>query len=713
MHLQGHPTTNPEELVEAALSAFERGWIPVPIATGQKRPSLPQWNHLTYAGPDQIRSTFIDPKVGGIGLILGDASRGLVDVDLDHPKARRIAAMFLPPTSMMTGRATTRHSHYWYQITDEHVPEGTRRYKMPDGSTCVELRSTGGQTVIPPTIHPSGELLLWEKDPWGGEEGPSSQQGRVLSARVTTLALASVLVDGWPTRGGRHDSYLALAGGLLRIGTSEQTGIHPLWAEALPNLIRAIAEATNDEDGPDTRVHETMESTLDRLRTGRRVQGFPTLAKIIGDDHVELVRRYSREIENTLGHQSRAASVQMITDITESEEVGGERVHTSTLPAEDRNPLDERVSTWDKVDIEPYLMGEIKPAMPTLLSRSDGKPLFYPGRVNCLYGASESGKTWIALYAIIEEISRGNRCIFVDCEDDPESTLSRMMMMGVGPDDLISSLTYVRPEEALARLMFNRWGNPIEGEAASRLRDNDRALEALLGLVDPKLIVLDGLTVLYGLHGMDTNDATHTDRISGWMKQLTHNGRTTVVVIDHTPKSAGRGSLPLGSQHKTAMIQGAALQVWPLDKPRPGVLAKSELVIGKDRPGQVRAVGNDGDPQVAAEIEIDSRTPGQVQVRILPPMEAKKSIVVGHDDKTTKALNRIAEQRTRLLRALREDLSNEASPGLSKRELLLAAGGNKANAEALIRELIDQGAVDIAPGPRQRVFHRLAERSSD
>lgn len=333
--------------------------------------------------------------------------------------------------------------------------------------------------------------------------------------------------------------------------------------------------------------------------------------------------------------------------------------------------------------------------------------MLYPGRVNCIYGASESGKSWLALYCAIEEISNGKRVLYVDCEDDPESTLSRLMLMGIGPDDLLSSFAYVRPEEALARLMFNRWGNPIEGEAAARLRDNDRALDAMLNMVDPSLIVLDGLTVLYGLHGMDTNDATHTDRISGWMKSLTRNGRTTVLVIDHIPKSAGRGSLPLGSQHKTAMIQGSALQVWPITKPRPGILSKGELIVGKDRPGRVREVGNDGDPQVAAEIEIDSRIPGQVQIRILPPIAAKKAIVIGHDDKTTNALARIAEQRNKILRALRDD-QDAGGDGFSKRALLLAAGGNKANVSALIQELIDEGTVVLEKKGANQYVHRLS-----
>ena len=49
--------------------------------------------------------------------------------------------------------------------------------------------------------------------------------------------------------------------------------------------------------------------------------------------------------------------------------------------------------------------------------------------------------------------------------------------------------------------------------------------------------VVDGMTVLYGLHGLDSNDNASTDVITGWLKQLTRNGRSTVIVIDHMSPS--------------------------------------------------------------------------------------------------------------------------------------------------------------------------------
>src|SRR3546814_18533812 len=103
-------------------------------------------------------------------------------------------------------------------------PDRTR-----DDRTLVELRSTGGQTVIAPSIHPDGERYAWEDEPWGGEGGPSVIAASELRSRGGCVALSTLLAIDWPTRGGRHDAYLALAGPLLAEGYGDQTPVYPAW----------------------------------------------------------------------------------------------------------------------------------------------------------------------------------------------------------------------------------------------------------------------------------------------------------------------------------------------------------------------------------------------------------------------------------------------------------------------------------------------------
>ena len=91
---------------------------------------------------------------GNLGLLLGCASRNLVDVDLDCKEARELADRVLPPTAAVTGRPSSPRSHYWYLCADVQ----TIRHRDPvSHASIVELRSTGSQTLVGPSIHPSGE----------------------------------------------------------------------------------------------------------------------------------------------------------------------------------------------------------------------------------------------------------------------------------------------------------------------------------------------------------------------------------------------------------------------------------------------------------------------------------------------------------------------------------------------------------------------------
>jgi len=681
--LRSSPVTQEKHstVIETAVEAFEMGYTPIPITPGEKRPAIPQWTRVSYDTADDVRLMFknAESEAGAevnIGLALGEASGGLVDVDLDHPKALRLRDLFLPPTAMMSGRAGARRSHYWYDLVDS-LPEGTRRYKMPDGSVSVELRSSGGQTLIAPSKHPSGESYRWEGEPFGGEEGPAREHGMILSARVVTLAMACVLVDGWPMRGGRHEAYLALAGGLLRFGTSDSMSVHPLWESALPNLIRALAEATNDEDGPETRSSEVMGSTMERLRLGKNVQGFPTLAKIIGQEHSDLVRTYAREIESILGHATRPAPEPIVTEVA-GESEGEIRV----IDPENRSPLDERAFSWEPVDMAPYLENKVADVEPGILYRSDGVGLFYPGRVNCLYGRSESGKSWLTIFASKSVIEAGGKVLYLDCEDEPQETLKRFWALGAANDDILHRLAYIRPEDPIARLMVNKWNENVASDVA---KGNEMAFKTALDGFQPDLIIVDGLTVLYGLHGFDTNSATDTEKITHWMKSLTDNGRRTVILIDHTAKNAQLGATPLGSQHKVAMIQGTAIQVHPITRPVKGRKGEVVLAVGKDRLGSVRQHSEGDDPAIAAEVILDSTKSGSMVITINPPNPNK--VIIGETADGGDAFDKMAEQQDNILAALREDRDNGGT-GLSQSALMGAAGGMKKYAQKIVDNLV-------------------------
>lgn len=720
------------QLIEAVVAAVSRGYQPIPIRASTKKPHVPGWTHLTWTDDDDghglAREQFTAWAAEGatnLGLALGEPSGGLVDVDFDHPRTSRLKDHFLPRTAMRSGREHRPGSHYWYRVKPGTLP-GTRRYKMGDGKTVsVELRSDKAQTLIPPSLHPSGDHYVWEGEPWGGDAGPLEVDGRVLAVQVALLGLGTILVDAWPSQGSRHDAYLALAGGLLRFGEGE---VHPYWERNAAVLIRALATGTHDEDGPDAREHETLGTTLTKIREGRPAVGFPRLAELIGDEPVNQVRRMVAEVESLAGFRSRNAPKPDAPDgpITyragdaSPGPTGGDLPDDRPLPAADareedsepaggaRDPLSERAGSWAPVDLEPYLLGQIQPVSPTVLTRDDGAALLYPGRINMLYGSSESAKSWLALYACMQEISKGERVVYLDMEDEPSSTVERLRLMGSGNDDIRLGFTYIRPEDPIAPMQRNRWGSHAPSSSGEL---NFDLFELELAVVDPSVIVVDGMTVLYGLHGLDSNDAGSTDVITSWLKKLTRNGRTTVIVIDHTTKNAERGSLPIGSQHKVAMIQGAMLQVWPVKQPMPGAFGEVELIVLKDRPGQVRAVSANGSgkAQSAAKVTIDSTVPGRTVITVSAPPGVAQAANGGGDGQTpgpgitVDLSGSKAAAKAQALRALDDAVldafGGELGRALTVRDVADATSLSDAKVRAHLARLTVQGwlAEDLAP----------------
>lgn len=665
-----------QDNIAIAVEAFAEGYQPIPIQTATKRPYGGGWQHTKWNDETELREAFEKASAAGaddVGLLLGAASGGLIDVDLDHPIALRLRDYFLPPSNMETGRAGRPRSHRWYIAENLEELPSTRRYKMPDVETedekrvSIELRSTNAQTVIPHSVHPSGEAYRWEGEPWGGEVGPAVVNGRMLAIQVALLGMTAVLVENWPKRGGRHDAYLHLAGGLLRYGEE----VHPYWERNLPVLIGALADVTHDDDGPDSRIAETLGTTVTRIREGESVSGFPKLGEVIGEDHAQAVRRMAKEVESLSGFTPEVMrdlepnTVEIPADPEEYGDLGEGDDQFAELPPESRNPLEERISTWAAVDLGPYLSGQVTMPEPSILRRTDGRGLLYPGLVNSLYGKSESAKSWLSLYACVQEMTLGERAIYLDLEDIPTNTLARMKALGAGDEDLKNQFRYVHPEGPLAPMQRYKFGGKPTEEGTRA----DAVFKALLDAFDPTLVVIDGMTVLYGLHGHDTNDAMATDVITSWLKSVTRGGRTTVLVIDHTGKGGGPGSSPIGAHHKIAMVQGASLRADAIDRPMPGKVGTINLVVHKDRPGAVRMISSNHSEQIAGEVEMDSTVEGVTRISIAPPQG--DTIVIGATDDQEQKLAQLAESEEMLERII-EMFEGDMGRRLTTKDVVLA-----------------------------------------
>lgn len=706
------------DTVRSALTAHSRGWTPVPLRPTHKAPIRSDWPQITYEAAEAVSSAFTDFTDLGdraryydgqplnVGLALGSAHGGLVDIDIDHHKALAIASSLLPETPMRTGRAGRPGSHFWYVV--EGYDPGIKGHKLPDGSMVIEYRAGGGQTVIPPSLHPDGDTYEWAGEEWGGADGPrrlSASEGVHLHATVLIIALLVTLADAWPKKGGRHAAYLPLVGGLLR--DADEHGdprLHPFWNDQIGGIIHLLVALTNDSDGPNTRFNESVETTRKKIVAGRKMQGWPTLAQVIGEDHTNKAREYVEQVEALLGCErgrvrrsgaddDEPAWVPRVVEDNEKQPETPEQrdVRVALVPDDERDPLEERLSEWEPVDLGPYVRGGWLPPEPGLLHRSDGPGLIYPGRVNLMYGEGGSGKTLIALDVAVKVMNEGGKVLVIDMEDEPVNSIDRFRSLGLADEHLLDgSLTYLRPlGDPLGVMHVDRWGQQV----GSRERRSDAILRETLERVDPEFILVDGTTTLYRIHGLDTNGVQGTDLVGGWLRGLTDNNRRTVLLIDHTSKNAGPESGPIGSQHKIAMVQGIALRVKASKRPRRGGVGEAVLLVGKDRLGQVMGVSSDADTPVAAEVVFDGTGPnGSLSITYDPPQPGSTSSVQFVDPRVGEML--------RVLRAKAGILGEHDRAWMSPREIRLAAGVDfdavreKNVQRDLLRDLVDEGEIE-------------------
>ncbi len=216
------------------------GYQPTPVAPGAKNPIRVGWQKTRVTDSDLGQF-----EGNNVGLLCGEPSGGIVDVDLDCSEALALADAFLPSTTMIHGRPGASRSHRWYR--DASI-QRTVQFRHVNGSMSVELRSTGGQTVVPPSVA-DGEERTWAGGSTPGS--PSQPAPGVLLESARRLAAACLLTRNYPAPGARHEFALALAGTLLRLGGK---------VEDVEHFIGMVATTANDEEATDrvACVHTTV-----------------------------------------------------------------------------------------------------------------------------------------------------------------------------------------------------------------------------------------------------------------------------------------------------------------------------------------------------------------------------------------------------------------------------------------------------------------------
>ena len=252
---------NPKSVDEAAAALILAGVGVVANKRESKQPVTKDWQKRGLR-LEEVPHFFKDG--GNLGLLNGKPSGWLITIDIDVPEALEIADRFLTAT-LAGGRSGRRRAHRFY------VSPGakTRKWKDDDGTVLLELRSTGCQTLIEPSVHPSGQPYLWDRE---GTAEPAEIAAEDLERCCTELATAAAIARRVPEK-GRHDWAMALAGYLLRPGRLDEETTLEILLAAWHSAGADTADAVRDLEG-------IVPDTAQKIVAGEEVVGGPTMEQV-------------------------------------------------------------------------------------------------------------------------------------------------------------------------------------------------------------------------------------------------------------------------------------------------------------------------------------------------------------------------------------------------------------------------------------------------
>lgn len=283
------------------------GLIPVKVRPGQKDP-FPEWDPRVAAISDNsavLRQLESDPELNLGALFAGRYVD--VDIDSDSPFLMQALDYFLPRTQFIWGRESKRRSHRVYALLedfDRATYGSVLRYikalvggVIDDYSYSVELRGgkpeNGLYSVLPGSIHPSGEHVEWDADIDPTLGGVSVDLERLIRS-IRLAVAAAILVPHW-SEGRRNDISLALAGTLWRIRTSTRAayGLEPdedaegyfvLTDDDAKAILSAVMAIAGDDANDKRSRLLNLSNTWRKLdgEAGAKVTGGKVLAELIG-----------------------------------------------------------------------------------------------------------------------------------------------------------------------------------------------------------------------------------------------------------------------------------------------------------------------------------------------------------------------------------------------------------------------------------------------
>jgi putative DNA primase/helicase len=184
----------------------------------------------------------------------------------------RFADRFLPDTDCIFGRKSAPRSHWLYRVGDAQ----TREVFQSD-TIIIEIRGEGHQTVLPGSVHQTGEKIEFAPNK---DKAPSLSSWGTLRHAATKIAIARELRANWKSS-KRHDLSLVAAAFLCRRG----------WkAQEVEELIEPVACDAGDPELTDRLT--AVATTFERFARGQGISGDRALDGLIEPTSADHLRKW-------------------------------------------------------------------------------------------------------------------------------------------------------------------------------------------------------------------------------------------------------------------------------------------------------------------------------------------------------------------------------------------------------------------------------------
>lgn len=695
----------PTNMLQAALAFAASGCSVVPASMNGTKAPIKAWKEFQTqrANAMQIAHWYKDGGTG-LGVVTGKVSGNLEMLELE---GRAVTGGMLDEIKEIAinsgleeiwkiinaGYVELTPSggiHWLYRIADAAVPGNTKLARRPGENGGVEVlaetRGEGGYVVVAPSygpVHPSGQ-------PWIQIHGSPALIPTITWDEREAIHAVFRCLDSMPTAQSVKEAVTVKSDGIspgddynnraswdelllprnwIKVYTA---GGVTYWRRPGKDVIGGISATTGRNDGDNLYVF----STSTEFEAERPYSKFAALALL---EHNGDFKSCAKELRrNGYGSPSLAPAPSLVAvGSSDFDHVAPKEITPTVNPyidevtpekAQELQDQRERTSWWPKpLDLDNT---QEEPA-PAFLAREDGQRLLYRNKVNALMGESESGKTWIALFAVQQALAEGARVLYLDMEDSARGVLGRLRALG-SMDHQLSNLVYAQPDEGMS------------AEAAADLYES-------LADWKPDLVIVDGVNAAMTLLGLDLNSNTDATKFSQMVLRPLKRGGAAVLTIDHVPKSKeNRGNYAIGAQAKRADIDGVAFSVEVVAPFGRGQSGELKLTVTKDRPGHVRAIAVGAKHAGIAHL----RSTGENKVRLA-------IVPVGHNGTGAFRPTHLMEKVSKLLEA--------STTPLSKNAVESGVEGKREAVRAAAQILIVEGYVEVENGSRNSLLLRFVK----